>query len=106
MEKIEKFFWIVTQGAIAFLAVLLCVKLCTGCTFLKTVGHSTVASALKTAYTEGGAVAVSNRIEQLVVDGKVTPAQATALHAMTAKLGDAIVEKLDAEIQKTTSESN
>jgi len=98
MEKVEKMLWLVTQGAFAFLAVYLCVKLCTGCAYVsKEKAHGTVAFVLREAYACGGATAVSNRIEQLVADGKVTPEQAKALHASAEKLYADVVEKFEAD---------
>jgi hypothetical protein len=98
MDKIEKLLWLVTQSAFTFLAVYFCVKLCTGCTYLnKEQAHGTVAFVLREAYACGGATAVSNRIEQLVADGKVTPEQAKALHASAEKLYADVVEKFEAD---------
>ena len=54
-----------------------------------------VAAALKDAYALGGSTAVSNRIEKLVVDGKITVEQAAALHALAQGVYERVIEELD-----------
>ena len=44
------------------------------------------------------AEAVSNRIEQLVVDGKITEAQAANLHRLAQDVYDGVVERLEAKV--------
>lgn len=87
---------------LAACAAFLCMKLCTGCAHIdRGKAHGTVAFVLREAYANGGAAAVSNRIEQFVADGKVTPAQARVLHASAAKLYTEVVEKLETDVAAT-----
>ena len=96
MDKIEKILGLVTQGALAFAAVFLCVKLCTGCTLLRrTHANETLAHALREAYANGGAASVSNRIEKLVVTGDLSRKQADRLHALAQGLYNRVLEKLE-----------
>ncbi|MGN0847858.1 MAG: hypothetical protein ACI4RA_10810 [Kiritimatiellia bacterium] len=77
------------------------VHLLTGCTTtvkLPAATKTVVSAALKDAYAYGGATAVSNRIEQLVVDGKITPEQAIQLHALAQGVYERIINRLDKEI--------
>lgn len=100
MKTLELCLRCIMQLLLAACAAAFCLKLCTGCTYLK-AAHNEVkpalAVALKDAYALGGATAVSNKIEQLVVDGKVTPAQAAQLHILAQALFDRAVERLEAE---------
>ena len=54
-----------------------------------------IAAALKDAYRYGGSTAVSNRIEQLVVEGKVAEEQAAQLHALAQGVYERVIEELD-----------
>ena len=102
LEKLEKLCWVVTQGAIAFLAVLFCVRLCCGCTILKQANaNEKIVTALKEAYANGGASSVSNRIEKYVADGTLSVKQAEKLHALAQKIYDGVIEKLESEIGET-----
>ena len=99
MDKIEKILGLVTQGALAFAAVFLCVKLCTGCTLLRrTHANETLAHALREAYANGGAASVSNRIEKLVVSGDLSRRQADRIHDLAQKVDDGVVERLESEV--------
>ena len=100
MKTLELCSRCIMQLLLAACAAAFCLKLCTGCTYLKAVHNEAkpaLAVALKDAYALGGATAVSNKIEQLVVDGKVTPAQAAQLHILAQALFDRAVERLEAE---------
>jgi len=104
MKTIELVSRSVLQLLLAACAAAFCLKLCTGCTYLKTVHEEAkpaLALALKDAYALGGATAVSNKIEQLVVDGKVTPAQAAQLHVLAQRLFDGVVDRLEADALDT-----
>ena len=103
-NKLMKTLELVSRSVLQFLlaacAAALCLRLCTGCSYLKSVqgeARPAVALALKEAYALGGAEAVSNRIEGLVVDGKVTPAQAAQLHILAQRLFDGVVDRLEAD---------
>lgn len=56
--------------------------------------HRTVGAVLEIAYTNGGAVLVSQRIDELVVDGKITEAQATALKNAAQQSYELLQQKL------------
>jgi len=99
MNNIELVSRTLLQLLLAACAATFCLRLCTGCTYLKAVHEEAkpaIALVLKDAYALGGATAVSNKIEQLVVDGKVTPAQAAQLHILAAGVFDRAVERLEA----------
>lgn len=102
MKTIELISRSVLQLFLAACAAALCLKLCTGCTYVKAIREEAkpaVVTALKDAYALGGATAVSNRIEQLVVDGKVSPEQAARLHVIAQGLYDRMVERLEADAE-------
>jgi hypothetical protein len=56
-----------------------------------------IAAVIQTAYDLGGREAVSNKIESLVREGKITPSQATRLHALAQLAYEGIVEDLAAD---------
>ena len=66
-----------------------------GCASTRVTAKTAVAAALKDAYALGGSTAVSNRIEKLVVDGKITVEQAAALHAIAQGVYERVIEELD-----------
>ena len=55
-----------------------------------------IATVIQTAYDFGGREAVSNKIESLVAEGKLTPSQAVRLHALAQLAYEGIVEDLNA----------
>ena len=56
-----------------------------------------IATVIQTAYDLGGREAVSNKIESLVAEGKLTPSQAVRLHALAQLAYEGIVEDLNAD---------
>lgn len=56
--------------------------------------HSTVGAVLEIAYTNGGAALVAQRIDELVADGKITEAQATALKNAAQQSYELLQQKL------------
>lgn len=101
MNTIERFFQVALQGILVILLSVVCVRLVTGCTLVKTAredARPAVLFVLKEAYACGGAEAVSNRIEQLVVDGKVTPEQAANLHRLAQGVYDGVVDRLETKV--------
>ena len=80
-------------------AVAACIiACCIGCettTPTREQVRSDVEWALRIAYDVGGRNAVSNRIEQLVVKGKLTREQADALHYAAQRAYEKAVEDLD-----------
>lgn len=53
-----------------------------------------IAAVIQTAYDMGGREAVSNRIESLVAEGKLTPSQAVRLHALAQLAYEGIMDDL------------
>ena len=53
-----------------------------------------IAAVIQTAYDLGGREAVSNRIESLVREGKITPSQAVRLHALAQLAYEGIMDDL------------
>ena len=95
MDKIERILWLICHAALTVIAVVITVRLCTGCASVKSESAKTnISAVLRLAYENGGKVAVSNRIEQLVVDGKITPEQAAKLHAAAQLAYDNLVDDL------------
>ena len=80
----------VTIAAVAVAAII-------GCSSLKGAGtKANIATVIQTAYDLGGREAVSNKIESLVAEGKLTPSQAVRLHALAQLAYEGIVEDLTA----------
>ena len=97
----RKFIAITLPAVIGIAIGVIASNLCAGCAQLKTVeteARPAVLFVLKEAYACGGAEAVSNRIEQLVIDGKVTEAQAANLHRLAQDVYDGVVERLEAKV--------
>lgn len=67
-----------------------------GCASTRITAKTVVSAALKDAYQLGGSTAVSNRIERLVIDGKLTREQADNLHIFAQGVYERIIEDLDA----------
>ncbi|MBO6266648.1 MAG: hypothetical protein J6M06_00290 [Synergistaceae bacterium] len=55
-----------------------------------------IATVIQTAYDMGGREAVSNKIESLVAEGKLTPSQAIRLHALAQLAYEGIMDDLAA----------
>ena len=53
-----------------------------------------LAAVIQTAYDLGGREAVSNKIESLVAEGKLTPSQAVRLHALAQLAYEGIMDDL------------
>ena len=53
-----------------------------------------IATVIQTAYDMGGREAVSNKIESLVREGKLSPSQATRLHALAQLAYEGIMDDL------------
>ena len=53
-----------------------------------------IAAVIQTAYVLGGREAVSNKIESLVAEGKLTPSQAVRLHALAQLAYEGIMDDL------------
>ena len=53
-----------------------------------------IAAVIQTAYDLGGREAVSNKLESLVAEGKLTPSQAVRLHALAQLAYEGIMDDL------------
>ena len=53
-----------------------------------------IATVIQTAYDMGGREAVSNKIESLVAEGKLTPSQAVRLHALAQLAYEGVMDDL------------
>ena len=56
--------------------------------------RQSIATVIQTAYDLGGREAVSNKIESLVAEGKLTPSQAVRLHALAQLAYEGIMDDL------------
>ena len=56
--------------------------------------RQSLATVIQTAYDMGGREAVSNKIESLVAEGKLTPSQAVRLHALAQLAYEGIMDDL------------
>ena len=66
-----------------------------GCSSLGGVSRrQNIATVIQTAYDLGGREAVSNKIESLVAEGKLTPSQAVRLHALAQLAYEGIMDDL------------
>ena len=100
MDTIDKVCLAILHMTLAACVALLCVRLCTGCSLLeKASTKERIVSALRTAYEDGGKVAVSNKIEQLVVRGDLSSRQAERLHQALAGLYKHVIERLETELE-------
>ena len=78
----------VAIAAIAIAAIIGCSSLGGGSR------RQNIATVIQTAYDMGGREAVSNKIESLVREGKLTPSQATRLHALAQLAYEGIMDDL------------
>ena len=78
----------VAIAAIAIAAILGCSSLGGGSR------KQNIATVIQTAYDMGGREAVSNKIESLVAEGKLTPSQAVRLHALAQLAYEGIMDDL------------
>jgi len=62
-----------------------------------------IAAVIQTAYDMGGREAVSNKIESLVAEGKLTPSQAVRLHALAQLAYEGIMDDLAAGGEAATN---
>ena len=65
-----------------------------GCASMGERRRQNIAQVIQTAYDLGGREAVSNRIESLVAEGKLTPSQAVRLHALAQLAYEGIMDDL------------
>ncbi len=83
-----------------YVAIAICTVIAaviTGCGLLKEHSaeiHQTVANALQKAYDDGGAEKVSEKIDSLVAEGKISTVQAEKLKEALQKGYDSLQSKL------------
>ena len=78
----------VAIAAVAVVAIIGCSSLGGGSR------RQNIATVIQTAYDMGGREAVSNKIESLVAEGKLTPSQAVRLHALAQLAYEGIMDDL------------
>ena len=78
----------VAIAAVAVVAIIGCSSLGGGSR------RQNIATVIQTAYDMGGREAVSNKIESLVAEGKLTPSQAVRLHALAQLAYEGIIDDL------------
>lgn len=78
----------VAIAAVAVVAIIGCSSLGGGSR------KQNIATVIQTAYDMGGREAVSNKIESLVAEGKLTPSQAVRLHALAQLAYEGIMDDL------------
>lgn len=87
---------LVAVAAIAIAAII-------GCSSMGERRRQNIAQVIQTAYDMGGREAVSNRIESLVAEGKLTPSQAARLHALAQLAYEGIMDDLAAGGESATN---
>ena len=88
---------IVCKAIVAVAIAAIAVAAIIGCSSLGGGSRkANIATVIQTAYDMGGREAVSNKIESLVAEGKLTPSQAVRLHALAQLAYEGIVEDLNA----------
>ena len=65
-----------------------------GCSSLGEHRRQNIAQVIQTAYDLGGREAVSNRIESLVAEGKLSPTQGARLHALAQLAYEGVMDDL------------
>ncbi len=78
---------LVAVAAIAIAAII-------GCSSMGERRRQNIAQVIQTAYDMGGREAVSNRIESLVAEGKISPSQGARLHALAQLAYEGIMDDL------------
>lgn len=86
--------------ALAVAASLVC-----GCVLAsRRAANERIAGLVRSAYANGGAASVSNRIERLAADGAITAKQAERLHRLAQKVYDGVVDRLEDEVAEADLE--
>ena len=78
---------LVAVAAIAIAAII-------GCSSMGERRRQNIAQVIQTAYDMGGREAVSNKIESLVAEGKISPSQGARLHALAQLAYEGIMDDL------------
>lgn len=84
----------IVLGLVIAAIALVSIGFVSGCLSERSV-KTVVSAALKDAYQLGGSTAVSNRIEKLAQDGKLTREQADALHTFAQGVYERVIDDLD-----------
>lgn len=83
-------------GLLLIAVLTAAISLVVGCeTLNREATRREIAAALQIAYDAGGKEAVSNRIEQLVAEGKISRAQGDAIHAWAQVAYATVVDELN-----------
>ena len=78
---------LVVVASVAVVAII-------GCASLGEHRKQNIAQVIQTAYDLGGREAVSNRIESLVAEGKLSPTQGARLHALAQLAYEGVMDDL------------
>ena len=78
---------LIVVAAVAVAAII-------GCASLGEHRRQNIAQVIQTAYDLGGREAVSNRIESLVAEGKLSPTQGARLHALAQLAYEGVMDDL------------
>ena len=78
---------LIVVAAVAVVAII-------GCASLGEHRRQNIAQVIQTAYDLGGREAVSNRIESLVREGKLSPTQGARLHALAQLAYEGVMDDL------------
>lgn len=93
--------------ALGLAIILLCSRALPGCATVKrAVARERVVEAIKTAYENGGRAAVSNRIERLVADGKLSAKQGAKIHRIMQMAYDGLIGDVAAKIEDAACEED
>ena len=85
----------VCKAIVAVAIAAVAVAAIIGCSSFGEVSRrQSVATVIQTAYDFGGREAVSNKIESLVTEGKLSPSQAIRLHALAQLAYEGIMDDL------------
>ena len=83
----------ITIGTLLVVAAI-AVAAIIGCASMGERRRQNIAAVIQTAYDMGGREAVSNKIESLVAEGKLTPSQAVRLHALAQLAYEGLMDDL------------
>ena len=81
---------VIVAVAIAAVAVAAII----GCSSVNGSRRQNIAQVIQTAYDLGGREAVSNKIESMVAEGKLTPTQGARLHALSQLAYEGVMDDL------------
>ena len=84
----------VCKAIVAVAIAAVAVAAIIGCSSMNGSRRQNIAQVIQTAYDLGGREAVSNKIESMVAEGKLTPTQGARLHALAQLAYEGIMDDL------------